>query len=296
MKINFIRVSYLVAFLLIMPSCTEEKEEKKPEVEEEILDANSSLNTNFNGKVFSIPSPLQTALLIKNLKVPFNESLPNSTENVDKYTTEYEQALNLGIYGTDLGYVSLYEQNSASLKYLATVEKLTNKLGLEGAFDRDFMTRFENNATTEDSMLRIVSEAFRKADDFLKSSNRKPTSALILTGGWIESLYFACELNRTKQSDAIVERIGEQQQTLNSIIEILREFNNNGSNDELIADMEDLQFYFNDISVDYEFVEPKTDSDKKLTTLNHKISIHIDTNTLNQITLKINSIRDKITG
>lgn len=280
---------------LLLFSCGGNSEESdKEQVDKEILDPDRSLNTNFDGKIFSIPSPVQTALLIKQADVPFDSELLNPVENASNYSTEYKQALNLGIYGTDLGYAALYQQKSVSLKYLSVVEKLTGKLGLDGAFDKNFMSRFEKYSDNQDSMMIIVSEAFRKADNFLKSANRKSTSALILTGGWIESLYYACQLNRNKENQKIIERIGEQKQTLYTIIEILKEYNKGGSNNTLIKDLNDLRVYFDKVSVDYEFVEPKTDAKKKTTTLQHKITYHINTDILNQITLKVETIRDNI--
>lgn len=294
MKITFLATGILSLSLLFITSCGGSNEGDKEKIDEEVLDPNTSLNTNFDGKIFSIPSPVQTALLIKQANLPFNQDLLNSIENASDYSTEYKQALNLGIYGTDLGYSSLYEQKNISLKYLSVVEKLTSELGLEGAFDQTFMSRFENNSTNQDSMMVIVADAFRKADNFLKNSNRKPTSSLILTGGWIESLYFACELNKQKPNQKIIERIGEQQQTLNTIIEILTEYNKSGSNDDLISDLKDLKFYFDKVSIDYEFVEPKTDEKTKTTTLQHNISVKINTDILNQITMKVSSIRENI--
>lgn len=271
-------------------------EEKKPEVAPEVLDQNSSLNTNFDGKIFSIPSPMQTAMLLQEAKAPFNEAYLNSLDNVDSYSTDMQKALNLGIYGTDLGYISIYKQNSLSLKYLSVVEKLTSDLGLEGAFDKEFMSRFEKNSTNKDSMMMIVSDAFKKADNFLKANDRKPTSALILVGGWIESLYLACEINRQQSNQKIQQRIGEQRETLLTIIEILEQYNKKGANDDLIADMNDLLGYFEDIKMEYDFVQPKTDAKNKITTLQHKTTVTIDSNTLNFINQKITSIRDKITG
>jgi len=294
MKISFLTLSVICLIALQITSCSGSKTDEKNKVDEEILDPNKSLNTNFDGKIFSIPSPVQTALLIKQTNLPFNQDLLNPMENSSGYSTEYKRALNLGIYGTDLGYASLYHQKNISLKYLSVVEKLTKELGLEGAFDKKFMTRFEKNSDNEDSMMVIVADAFKKADNYLKNSNRKSTSSLILTGGWIESLYFACELNKEKRSDKIVERIGEQQQTLNTIIEILKEYNKGGSNDELISDLEDLKFYFDKVSIEYTYEKPKTDPETKTTTLQHNIVVRINTDILNQITMKVSDIRDNI--
>tara|TARA_R110000737_G_scaffold161270_1_gene189150 strand:+ start:29365 stop:30249 length:885 start_codon:yes stop_codon:yes gene_type:complete len=287
--------NYLILGVFIIPlllSCSGESGGK--EIDDDVLDPNSSLNTAFDGKIFSIPSPIQTSLLIKSLDLPFNSSLMSPVDDLESFTTEYQQSLNLGILGTDLGYASLYNQNSYSVRYLAAVQKITEKLGLGAAFDKQFLIRFEKNLANQDSMLIVVSDAFKKSDYFLKNSDRKATSALILTGGWIESMYLASELNIQKPSVKIVERIGEQQLTLTSIIEILSEYNTGKMNDGLIQDLKDLQFYFDKIEFKYTYVEPKTDEANKTTTLLHSLEIKIDTDILNQISMKIRSIREKI--
>lgn len=277
-----------------LTSCGAEEEEKQNTVEEEILDENSSFNTVFDGKIFSIPSPVQTAYLIKQLDLPFDETLLNLNSNVSTYVKEYNQALNLGIYGTDVGYASMYEQKDITMKYLSSVEKLTSELGLDIAFDNAFLKRFEKNNGNKDSMLVIMSDAYRKSDNFLKQSNRKSTSALILTGGWIESIYFATKLNRKKQNSDVEKRIGEQKESLNSIIDILTEYNDNKQNDLLIAAMKDLKVSFDKIEMNYKYSAPETNKDKKLTTFTHSLEIKIDSKILGEIESKIDAIRSNI--
>ncbi len=279
--------------LLALNSCGS-GETVKPEIEKEVLDPNSALNMDFEGKIFSIPSPMQTALLMEEVNAPFNSAYLNDLTSVENYTTDYQRALNLGIYGTDLGYLSVYKKNSEALKYLSTVEKLTNKLGLEGAFDKNFITRFERNSTNKDSMMVIVADAFKKSDAYLKQNNRKEISALILIGGWIESLYLACEINKAKPDKKLIDRIGEQKETLNTIVEILKNYNKKNSYDELLEQMESLQSYFNQIEIVYDYAQPKTDAKKKLTTLQHNTEIRLDNNLLNFIHQKISTIRSSI--
>jgi len=289
--VYFYFLSIAVALPLLI-SCSGEPIAK--ELDEEVLSQNSLLNTAFEGKIFSIPSPIQTSILLKGLAIPFNASMLNTVEYLDSYKTEYQRSLNLGVYGTDLGYSSLYNQNSYSIRYLAAVQKISTKLGLDAAFDKQFIIRFEKNLSNQDSMLLMLSDAFKQTDYFLKNSDRKVVSALILTGGWIESMYLASELNIQKQSVQIVERIGEQQLTLASIIELLSEHNTNAMNDSMIQDLKDLQFYFEKIEFKYTYKQPKTNSLDKTTTLMHDLEIKIDTDILNQISMKIRSIREKI--
>ncbi|MBI2258107.1 MAG: hypothetical protein HYU67_04310 [Flavobacteriia bacterium] len=291
MKINFILYTILIFSIFTFYSCTPENKEKTEEIDDEVLDPNSSLNTNFDGKIFSIPSPIQTSLLLKEEAIAFNEGLMNLTDNLENYTNEVKKALNLGVYGTDMGYINIYNKNSTSLKYLKCIEKITSDLDLEGAFDKNFMERFEKNNTNQDSLIKIVSDAFQKSDAFLKNNDRKNTSVLILTGGWIESLYLACELNKQKYNKKLVERIGEQKQTLNTIIEILDLYNKNGINDELLVLLEDLKLSFNLVKLNYDFVPPTTNKEKKLTVLNHVTEVDINSSILNMITIKINKLR-----
>ena len=294
MKFNFNKISTIILGGFIIASCNGSAD--KNEIDKDVLDPNSSINTNFDGKLFSIPSPIQISLLLKQANIPFNESLLNQTDKSKNYTTEYLQALNLGIYGTDLGYASINEQNGISLKYLSVVEGLTSKLGLEGAFDKNFMSRFEKYHTNKDSIMVIISDAFRKGDNFLKNAKRKSTSSLILAGGWIESINFACKLNSIKENQNIINRIGEQQQTLTSLIDILVEYNTNNSNDVLIADLNELKTIYEKVVIDYQFVAPKTDEAKKETTLQHTYKVKIEKEVLTEIESKISAIRAKITN
>jgi hypothetical protein len=292
MKLNFYSSTSILLLVIGLSSCGGEK--NKESIDKEALDPTASLNTNFDGKIFSIPSPVQTAMLIKDLKLPFDGNMLNAVENAKNYSTEFSQSINLGIYGTDLGYCALYEQKNNALKYLSVIEKITGQLGLEGAFDKNFMSRFEKNSENQDSMVVIVSDAFRKADYFLKNAKRKSTSSLILAGGWIESMHFACKMSAQSNNRKITERIGEQQQTLNTMIEILEEYNKSKQNDALIASLTDLKKDFDKIVMEYTYVAPKTDAKNKTTTLQNELKVSISKELLSSISEKINVIRESV--
>jgi hypothetical protein len=109
---NFtIRVFHaFLLFLLIaaFPACKSDKsKEKGKEVSldefisgEDIFDDIDKAKKIF----YSLPSPLETAMLIKSAGADYNEQLLNPLGNVEKYTTNKSMALNLGIYTTDLSF------------------------------------------------------------------------------------------------------------------------------------------------------------------------------------------------
>ena len=115
-KISFKPILLGVICASVIASCNSDDVVEDNTIDKEVFDPSSSLNTIFDGKIFSIPSPVQTAYLIKRLNLPFDESILNDDSNVSAYVSEYQQALNLGVYGTDLGYSSIYDQKNTSLK------------------------------------------------------------------------------------------------------------------------------------------------------------------------------------
>ncbi|MDX1653565.1 MAG: hypothetical protein R3277_13795 [Brumimicrobium sp.] len=287
------------AFCLVMNSCEDEKndagsDEGKKKVDKELLDPNRSFNTTFDGKLFSVPSPVQTALLIKSLNIPFNETLLNPKSNIGNYSDMNDKALNLGVYGADLGYVTLYDQNAKAIDYLGTVESLANDLGISGAFDKTFLERFEANSNNEDSMLVILTDAFRKGDNFLKENDRKNISALILTGGWLESMFFAGKLYKESNEKKILMRLGQQKQSLETLIELLEKYNEGGTNDKVLNHLKSLNDSFQKIKVTYEYVEPKTVSEEKLTIIKSKMNVEMPDELANEIIQKISEIRNSV--
>ncbi len=265
-------------------------------VQDHVLDSAMSLNTSINGKMFSIPSPIQMATLIKTKVGTFNENLLTNPENVANYTTEFKRAINMGIYGADLGYATIYENNTKAISYLSSIEKLSDDLGISGAFDQDLLERFIENGNNQDSMLVIMSEGYREGDKFLKENEEHDVATLILTGGWIESIYFACVTYEDSKDQAIADRIGEQKTALKTITELLIGYNSDEYFTSLISDLESLSEDFDQIKFNYQYVEPIHDPKNFQTNIKSKSSVNIDEEILNSIISKIKAIRTSLIG
>lgn len=293
-------LSGVAASLLFMNGCNggaddaDNPNNEKKSVNKDILDPDRSFNTTFDGKLFSIPSPIQTALLIKSLSIPFDGALLNDKENVVKYDIPTTQAINLGIYGADLGYATLYHQNARALNYISIVEDLSTKLGINGTFDKTFMDRYEKNSDNEDSLLSILTDGFRRADNFLKNNDQNNISALVLTGGWLESMYFATQLYKGSQNDKILERIGEQKQSLGTIVELLEKYNDKGQNDEYLDIFKELNTLFSEIKSTYKYIEPETDEENKITTIKSEMDIDISDDLAKRILQAIKEARTNV--
>jgi murein L,D-transpeptidase YcbB/YkuD len=236
------------------------------------IDSNQSITVNVNGKIFSIPSPIQTALLIKKSGAGYNKEMLNPHNKANNYSTNFSKALNLGVYGADLGYITLYDQTQDALGYFKSVQKLADELGMSAAFNKNLMERFNSNLGKKDSMLYLVA------------------------GGWIEALHFATNIVKQKNNDEVIRRIAEQKTSLDNLIGLLESSNNNNESTDLINGLKGLKADFDAIEYKYFYEKPVTDAAKKVTVINSRTEVNITPQQLDSITKKVSDLRKLIVG
>lgn len=289
---KFILLSFAT---LLIYSCGGDKAKEGENSGDDLVDTDTvkAVALNVGGELFSVPSPIQTALLIQKSGVTYDKAILNPGNKNGQYASDFTQALNLGIYGADLGYVSMYSQTQDALGYLAAVKQIADKLGVSAAFDQQTMKRINDNISNKDSMLVLVGIAYRASDSYLKTNKRTEISSLILTGGWIESMHFSMVAYEKKPTDEIKFRIAEQKQALNSIIRLMKSHNMPNAA-ELVSQLEGLSKTYEGITATYKYVEPTTDEAKKTTYINSVTEISITKEQLTEIGSQVKIIRDKI--
>jgi hypothetical protein len=282
--------------LLLATSCGDGngKTNNPEDIQEDTTKVVSSGVLNIGGELFSIPSPLQTAMLIQKTGSQYDKGILNTKENMNQYATDFSKALNLGIYGADLGYVTMYNKTQDAISYLAAVKKLSDDLGLSGAFDTQTMERFNKNISNKDSMMVLVGLAYRAGDAFLKNNKRNDISGLILAGGWIESLNFAIAVNKMKENEEVKRRVADQKQAVTSIVKLLGQYEAQTEYTQLINELKELSKIYDSIDFKYVYEMPETDVAAKTTTINSHTDVTITKEQLEKIAEKVESIRKKI--
>jgi hypothetical protein len=256
------------------------------------------------GQSFMMPSPLIVADMIKQSGALYDKNMMNAPGNLSKYSDGMKQSLNLGVYGADLGYITMYENTADASEYYKTVMQLGTSLKITGSFDAGLMARFRDNVGKKDSILSLVGEAYQRSDKFLRDSEQDDAAALILAGGWVESIYFALNVYKQKPIESVAVRIGEQKGTAAGIVKMLTDLTKkeDGSPDEkkvaefadLIKLFADLNDSYQKVEIKYTFTEPTHDETKKLTIMNGKTEVKITPEQLTELTAKVTAVRDYI--
>ncbi|MBQ5540370.1 MAG: hypothetical protein IIU03_09065 [Bacteroidales bacterium] len=262
------------------------------------LDPNKSAIVKINNRLFSVPSPLQLAGFLKELNLPFKKELLSDASARQNYTTSFKQALNTGVYGADLGYINAYDQLPEAAAYFSAVRFLTSELGILNSFNEETISRIEKNSGDKDSLLYIASLIYRESDYYLTNSDRNEIGALIIAGGWAESLYLMTNAGISGgNTKKLCELICEQKYPLNNLIELLRPYYGKLGNvnyDTFLENLSDLAGIFDEINVKYTFRDTKTDENKRLTVINSESNAALEDAQIEVIRTKITKLRNEI--
>ena len=238
---------------------------------------------------FNVPSTMKTAYILKKAGATYDASFPlNPNKANDDFTTE-QQALLLGIYGSDLNYTIVSNKNQETIYYLNSINSLGEKLGLGNILNQEMKNRIEKNVNSKDSMQVIITDLFWKIEQSLNEDGRSRIGALIVAGGWIEGLYVATQIAiKMPENIKIKSIICQQKFSSKDVLELVK----NSCSSEYISDvvfrpLKQINASLSTIKTRKEFYSSELNVDEN--------DMIIDNNVINEITTIIEQIRDDIT-
>jgi len=205
----------------------------------------------------SIPSPLELSVQIQEMGIEYNRDMLNNADNINKYNSRYRKALNLGIYGTDLGYTNIYQHTQDGLNYLNAIRQLASDLNISQFLNFESIKELTSAKSNLDSLLMITNQNFDQINSHFRETNQSSLSTLLLTGGWLEALYITTQVAlKHPDSKELMERIGEQKIVLGNIMVLLDSYSRNDAEiKELMLEMQDLEELFKKIEITYTYGE-----------------------------------------
>jgi hypothetical protein len=244
---------------------------------------------------FQVPSPGEMLTFIKMVggKNNKNISFLNPPSNEKTYTDAKSRAINFGIYSCDLSYCSIFEIGSEALKYFKTVKVMGDQIGVSNAIRPEILKRLEKNIGTPDSLAVITDDVYFSSFETLEDSRQGPTLALVVAGGWLESIYIATNLATYEEGSPVIERLADQKYTLENLIEFLKKHEADAGVKSVRNDFDGLLAEFNKIT-EQDAKPAKTDGGKTATLSGGK-QLVITADVYKSITDKISSLRNSYT-
>jgi len=265
----------LLLGVCLLTGCKGGKKAPQEDMEVDIKDKEAILQDIKQAeKIFqALPSPLESAMLIKSAGARFEEKLLNPVSSVNNYVTNKAMALNLGIYTCDLSFASLYEQTQLLIDYMNAAKKMADGLGILKAIEQEDIDRLEENINNSEVIMDIVSQTFMNSNSYLEDNGQPATAAIVLTGGWIEGLYISTQLVDMNDfnGNKLVGRIIDQKLSIDILLNLLNSSKGNTAIDGIILEVTRLKDVFDKIKIDTSPVRPEYDPESKTTVLKSEI-------------------------
>lgn len=246
--------------------------EQQSAASEEFAAAKEEIASDIDTYIKDLPPPSEVPFLLMATGSDFNSDLVNSLDNADRYTTSIDKAaLNLGVYATDIGYLSSYDQSEDVFASVEVCQRLAEVIGVASAIDIDLITRFEENIGQRDSLAVLIDEVMAVTGERLQTLDRINLAAVALGGSFVEGLYISTmvidtypddllpEASRNLILEPLVKIVIDQKKTLEDLITVMKEVEQNQTITDLTGELEKLKaIYDEDLTVVEEQISSNT--------------------------------------
>ncbi|MBI4930137.1 MAG: hypothetical protein HY841_05200 [Bacteroidetes bacterium] len=235
----------IAATALFFSSCGGGKDDEHSELKDVEVTTDtisSEVRVNFDLLRVNIPSPGNLTKKLTAAKINYNKSFLLPSSKGGSFSSNYQKAIGMGAFGSDLGMAASYNQPQDALEYLGQMGKLAGDLGISAAFDPEFSKQLISKIGQPDTFQVMLDKAFDKAERNLRSNQRVATTVLMVAGGWVESLFISVEGLNTNPSSpttkGIYADISTHCHSFEYIFQLLDAYKSNADCAKLIQDME----------------------------------------------------------
>ena len=199
--------------------------------------------------VYPLPTSFEVIKMINKIEASYILGLTNEIANADKYFTDKDQALNLGVYSADLSYASTYNMKQEVMNFLDVSERLVKDLGITGAFSRDFIDEVDANIDNKDLLIELITESFYDTYEYLVKNNKEDLSLLVLAGSWVEGMYISCNISNTVYNNPdLVKVIMHQKAALDKLTELLSSHDSHETIASILNDLKPIKSVYDSVN------------------------------------------------
>lgn len=235
--------SLVIAFLIIgiagLTSCKSRTQKAQEAVEQEQVD---ELNKEIEQNVYPLPTSAEIIKLLTDLEVGYQIGITNPVENVKKYFSSPRRAINLGAYGADLSYVTLYNMPQEVIDYLNAIRSLTNELNMSKIYNEAIYDSIKANEDNKEKLVDILTETFNDTYAFLSDNNQQPLALLVVGGAWVEGMYLTTNISEAAYNVSTISGVLlEQKKSFDRYIEITQPYISDQNVSEFVKSLDPIK-------------------------------------------------------
>lgn len=147
--------------------------------------------------VYPLPTSAEVIKRLSDLDLGYVLGATNPPGSARNYVSSYNRAANLGIYGADLSYATLYKMQQDVIDYLASIRTLANDLNLEKIYDESLYDAIKDSFDDKDSLVIILTDAFNRTYSYMLDAGQANLALLMVAGAWIEGMHLTLSVSES---------------------------------------------------------------------------------------------------
>lgn len=192
------------------------KEQKKVELEQV-----QTIKNEIESNVYPLPTSAEVIKMLTELEVGYIIGISNPVENTKKYFSSTTRAINLGVYGADLSYATLYNIQQEVINFLNAIRSLSNELNMSKIYNEELYDNIKANFDNRDALVKILTGAFNDSYTYLSDNDQQSLALLVVGGAWVEGMYLTTHVSEAAyQVAGISKNLLEQKKSFELFLEI----------------------------------------------------------------------------
>ncbi len=233
-------ITMLIISSVAYTSCKNRAAQKEQQQEE--LDQVGQIEKQIESNVYPLPTSAEVIKMLTDLEVGFIIGISNPVDNVKKYFSSTTRAVNLGVYGADLSYATLYNMQQEVINNMSAIRSLANELNMSKIYNEELYDKIKQNFDNRDQLVSILTTAFNDTYAYLADNDQQPLALLVVGGAWVEGMYLTTHVSEAAYQVAGISKVLlEQKKSFDLFLEITQPYMNDASVSDFVKQLEPIK-------------------------------------------------------
>lgn len=213
----------LIISFTCLSSCKQKSSvrQQKSDEKKEIKQIQDSIESH----VYPLPTSAEVIKMLTELEVGYIFGISNPVANAKKYFISQTRAMNLGVFGADLSYATLYNQQQEVINYLDAIRSLANELNMAKIYNEDLYTKIKQNFDNKDELVKILTNSFDETYAYLADNDQQALALLVVGGAWVEGMYLTTHVSEAAYQVAGISKVLlEQKKSFEMYLDITKPY------------------------------------------------------------------------
>jgi hypothetical protein len=232
-------LSLIVSFSCLT-SCKDNsanKQQKKVEAEQV-----KTIESQIESNVYPLPTSAAVIKMLTELEVGYIFGISNPVANTKKYFSSTTRATNLGVYGADLSYATLYNMQQEVINYMDAIRSLSNELNMSKIYNEELYENIKKNFDNRDELVKILTNSFNDTYTYLSENDQQPLALLVVGGAWVEGMYLTTHVSEAAYQVAGISRVLlEQKKSFELFLEITAPYMSDPSVGDFVKNLDPMK-------------------------------------------------------